>query len=343
MTNREQRGTEMDRRTSIGVGIGTGIAMAGAAMIAPAAALAGAAAPAFVKPDRELMVPVPGGRVYVRINGDLAGKRPPLVMIHGGPGGTHGGFLPALPLARDRAVILYDQLDCGLSDKPGDPANWTVSRFVAELEAVRAALNVTRWHVLGHSWGGTVALEYAARRLAGLASLILQGPLISTAAWMADAATLRAKLPHDVQATLDACEGPNPPAKAQCDAAVDAFYARFWRLRPPPAWADAYDKAHGLKLAANLYNAMWGPNEFRATGSLRGYDGEPLLARIAAATLFLIGDSDEVTAETARRFTDATPGARLHVIADAAHRAQSDQPEAYVAAVGAWLREHDRP
>lgn len=331
----------MDRRTSIGAGI----AMTGTAMIAPAAALAKATAttPAFIKPDRELMVPVSGGRVYVRINGDLAGERPPLVMIHGGPGGTHGGFLPALPLAGDRAVILYDQLDCGLSDKPGDPANWTVPRFVAELEAIRAALGVARWHVLGHSWGGTVALEYAARRPAGLASLILQGPLISTAAWMADAATLRAKLPHDVQATLDACEGPNPPAKAQCDAAVDAFYTRFWRLRPPPAWADAYDKAHGLKLAANLYNAMWGPNEFRATGSLRDYDGEPLLTRIAAATLFLIGDSDEVTVETAQRFTRATPGARLHVIADAAHRAQSDQPEAYVAAVGAWLREHDRP
>lgn len=335
MANRGQEGIGIDRRTSL--------KLAGAAMIAPTAALADApgGAPAFVKPDRELMVPVPGGRLYVRINGDLAARCPPLVMIHGGPGGTHGGFLPALPLADDRAVILYDQLDCGLSDKPGNPANWIVPRFVAELEAIRAALGVTRWHVLGHSWGGAVALEYAARRPAGLASLILQGPLISTAAWMADAATLRAKLPPAVQATLDACEGPNPPAKRQCDAAVDAFYARFWRLRPPPGWATAYEKAHDLKLAANLYNAMWGPNEFRATGSLRDYDGEPLLAKVAAPTLFLIGDCDEVTETTARRFTAAAPGARLHVIADAAHRAQSDQPQAYVAAVGAWLKEHD--
>lgn len=336
MTRNGKPGMEMDRRTTI--------ALAGAAMIAPAAlAEIPAATPAFVKPDRELMVPVPGGRAYVRINGDLAAPRPPLVMIHGGPGGTHGGFLPALPLADDRAVILYDQLDCGLSDKPGDPANWTVPRFVAELEAIRAALGVARWHVLGHSWGGTVALEYAARRPTGLASLILQGPLISTAAWMADAATLRARLPQDVQAALDACEGPNPPAKPQCDAAVDAFYARFWRLRPPPAWAEAYEKAHDLKLAANLYNAMWGPNEFRATGSLRDYDGEPLLARIAAPTLFLIGDSDEVTEATARHFTAATPGARLHMIADAAHRAQSDQPEAYVKALRNWLAAHEHP
>ena len=327
----------MDRRTTL--------TLAGAALVSPAAAFAGAdgAAPAFVRPDRALMVPVPGGRAYVRINGDLAAPPPPLVMIHGGPGGTHGGFLPALPLAEDRAVILYDQLDCGMSDKPGDPANWVVPRFVAELEAIREALGIARWHVLGHSWGGTVALEYAARRPEGLESLVLQGPLISTPAWMADAATLRARLPQDVQATLDACEGPTPPGKAQCDAAVDAFYARFWRLRPPSAWAVAYEKAHDLKLAANLYNAMWGPNEFRATGSLRDYDGQPLLKRIAAPTLFLIGDSDEVTEETARRFADETPGARLRIIADAAHRAQSDQPQAYIAALGAWLREHDRP
>ena len=323
----------MDRRTTL--------AMAGAVMLAPTSALA--ETPANIRPDRELMVPVPGGRAYVRINGNLAGAKPPLVMIHGGPGGSHGSFLAALPLAQDRAVILYDQLDCGLSDKPGDPANWHVSRFVDELEAIRAALGIARWHVLGHSWGGTVALEYAARQPRELASLILQGPLISTRAWMADAATLRAKLSADVQAVLDACDGPTPPAKAECDAAVDAFYARFWRLRPLPAWATAYEQEHGLKLATNIYNAMWGPNEFRATGSLADYDGEPLLQRIAAPTLFLIGDSDEVTPETARRFTSETPAARLAILADAAHRAQSDQPGAYVATLAEWLAKQDQP
>lgn len=323
----------MDRRTTL--------AMAGAMMLAPATALA--ETPPNIRPDRELMVPVPGGRTYVRINGDLAGAKPPIVMIHGGPGGSHGSFLAALPLAKDRAVILYDQLDCGLSDKPGDAANWRVPRFVDELEAIRAALGISRWHVLGHSWGGTVGLEYAARQPRELASLILQGPLISTRAWMADAATLRAKLPADVQATLDACDGHTPPTKAECDTAVDAFYARFWRLRPLPAWATAYERDHGLKLATNIYNAMWGPDEFRATGSLVDYDGEPLLKRIAAPTLFLIGDSDEVTPETARRFTSETPGARLAILANAAHRAQSDQPGAYVATLAEWLAKQDQP
>jgi len=111
------------------------IAGAGASLIA-----APALARALERPTRELMVPVPGGRVYVRVNGDLSARRAPIVMIHGGPGGTHAGFLEALPLADERAVILYDQLDTGRSDRPDDPANWRVSRFVDELEAIRSAL-----------------------------------------------------------------------------------------------------------------------------------------------------------------------------------------------------------
>ena len=70
--------------------------------------------------DQTRMIPVQGGQVFVRINGRLDADRPPVVFIHGGPGGTHHGFVQALPLADERAVILYDQLDTGASDRPGD-------------------------------------------------------------------------------------------------------------------------------------------------------------------------------------------------------------------------------
>src|SRR5689334_2237769 len=76
--------------------------------------------------DQELRVPVRGGRIYVRVNGDLKGPRAPVIFAHGGPGGNHAAFLPSLRMANERAVILYDQLDTGLSDRPEDPANWTV-------------------------------------------------------------------------------------------------------------------------------------------------------------------------------------------------------------------------
>lgn len=110
-------------------------------------------------PDRTLMVPVEGGRVWVSVNGDIDAGGAPVVFVHGGPGGTHAPFGGLTALADKRAVILYDQLDSGMSDRLGDPANWRVARFVDELEAIRKALGVERWHVFGHSWGAAVALE----------------------------------------------------------------------------------------------------------------------------------------------------------------------------------------
>ena len=191
---------------------------------------------AFQPPDREIMVPVTGGRVYVRVNGDLHNGRPPIVLIHGGPGGTHRGLLNALALTDQRAVILFDQLDSGRSNHPGKRVNWTVNAFVDELEGIRAALGVDRWYVVGHSWGGTVALEYAARRPSALAGVVLASPLISTKSWIADANALRASLPIATRSTLVRCESRKPPPKASCDVATKAFYDSFNRRElPPPA------------------------------------------------------------------------------------------------------------
>src|SRR4051812_44311285 len=131
---------ELDRRTFL--------AASAAALTLPAEAAAEVAPlPQGVRiaPDREEMVPVEGGRVYVRINGDLKASRPPIVFAHGGPGSSHWYWLNATALADERAVILYDQLDSGRSDHPGDPKNWTVPRFVDELPAIARALGIARW------------------------------------------------------------------------------------------------------------------------------------------------------------------------------------------------------
>lgn len=321
------------------------IATAGAALglaHAPRALLAQPRSQPFA-PDRELMVPVEGGRIYVRVNGDLAGPRPPVLMIHGGPGGAHSSFLNALPLADERAVILYDQLDSGRSDIPNSPANWRVPRFVGEVEAIRRALGVTRWHVLGGSWGGTIALEYAARRPAALASVILQSPLVSTRAWLADANLLRGQLPRDVQRTLTACERRRPPPADRCQAATDAFYAQFLRRVPASPEAQAYRSRLPTPFNSRIYEAMWGKTEFVSTGTLRNYDGEPLLARLdGPRTLFVVGQHDEARPATVHGFSVRTPGAAFAVIEEAAHGIFNDNPEAFIATLRRWFRRHDK-
>src|SRR4051794_27992291 len=217
-------------------------------------------------PDRELMVVVPGGRVYVRVNGRLDGPNLPVIMIHGGPGSTHAAFLSLLALSADRAVILYDQLDSGLSDHPNDPKNWTVGRFTDEVDCVRRAVGVSRWHVMGHSWGGTIALEYGARQPAELAGLVLASPLISTRSWIADADALRAGLPAEVQATLKKCEATAPITSA-CEKATYNYYDHYLRRAPQADGMSAYEAAHpALKFNLQIYQAMWGSSEFVVTG-----------------------------------------------------------------------------
>ena len=289
------------------------------------------------------MAPAPGGRVYVRINGRLDGPRLPLVMIHGGPGGTHAAFLNALTLADERAVILYDQLGSGRSDHPGDPKNWTVDRFTEEVDAVRRAVGVPRWHVLGQSWGGTVALEYGARRPRELAGLVLASPLVSTRSWIADADALRAQLPTDVQAALKQCDPPAVETPA-CDQATDVFYAHFNRREPATQAMLEYGSLHGGKgFNAELYRTMWGASEFVATGTLKDYDGEPLLAKLdGPRTLFIDGQYDEARPTTLGAFAARVPGAEFAVIPGAAHGFFNDRPEEALGILRPWLRGQDR-
>lgn len=292
-------------------------------------------------PTRELMVPVPdGGRVYVRINGDLTSARAPLMLVHGGPGGTHASLMPATALATDRAVILYDQLGCGRSDRPAGRGWWTVPHFVSEVDAIRQALGLSRLHLLGHSWGGTVALEYAARRPAGLLSTVLASPLISTRAWIADADALRRQLPEAVQKVLTACDARPAPA---CTAATNAFYGAFNGREPASPAAIAYARTvSGRGFNADMYRAMWGGSEFSSTGSLRDYDGEPLLARLGGhRTLFLGGQYDEARPSTLAGFAARVAGAEFAIVPGAAHGLFGDRPTETLGILSGWLERHD--
>ena len=288
------------------------------------------------------MAPVPGGRVYVRVNGRLDGPRPPIVMIHGGPGGTHSSFLNALALADERAVILYDQLDSGRSDHPNDPKNWTVERFTDEVDAVRRTLGVRRWHVLGGSWGGTIALEYGARRPPELAGLVLASPLVSTKSWIADANALRGQLPSAIQATLRQCDPPATITPA-CEKATEVFYANFNRRDPATQAMTEYGRLHGGKgFNGELYEAMWGSSEFVSTGTLKNYDGEPLLAKLDGPhTLFIDGQYDEARPVTLAAFAARVPGADFAVVPGAAHGFMNDRPEEALGILRPWLRRQD--
>ena len=122
-----------------------------------------------------------GHRTWFRVVGELGSGRDPLLCLHGGPGSTHHYFAPLERLAAEgRAVVLYDQLGCGRSDRPVE-IEWSLGVFLDELAALRSELGLDRVHLLGTSWGGMLALEHALSGFGGVSSLVLSSTLASAA------------------------------------------------------------------------------------------------------------------------------------------------------------------
>jgi len=235
-------------------------------------------------------------------------------------------------------VIFYDQLGCGNSERPNDRSLWTTERFVAELAEVVAALDLSRFHLLGQSWGTMLAVDYALTRPDGLVSLILASPALSIPRWVADAKRLIQELPAETQASIERHELAGTTADPEYQAAKDAYYARHvCRLRPIPA---GYAQAIATT-GHDVYETMWGPSEFCATGTLLDYDRTDRLGEIAVPTLFTCGRFDEATPEATAWYASLIPGAGVAVFKQSAHMPHLEEEEGYLATVSDFLRDVD--
>ena len=293
-------------------------------------------------PDLERRVAVKGGSLYVRVNGDLASGKPPLLLVHGGPGGALWQFFPALPLASDRAIILYDQLDSGRSDAPGDPANWTVERYVSEIDAVRMALGVEDLHLLGHSWGGILATRYAAALPKGLHSLILQGTPLSAASAKADIERLLDALPDGAGATIRKHEAAGTLEDPAYGEAMMLFVRKHLNRTSVRALAMPYMEATPPDRGDALAMAITGGSLTQGFGGvLKGFDDTPLLPRITAPTLVLDGEFDIVTPATAKAHAAALKRGTFEELKGAGHMAQFDQPDAWRTSVQRFIAARD--
>lgn len=285
-------------------------------------------------PTREGFIDVTGGRVWYRVVGD--GTTIPLLTLHGGPGVPHD-YLDSLDeLADERPVIFYDQLGCGLSDRPDNLSLWTVERFVEEVHQVVAALGLERFHLLGQSWGSMLATDFALTNPSGLVSLILASPPLSIPRWLADADAYRAQLPPDIRDTLAHHEAAGTIDSDDYRAATDAYYARHvCRVVPPPEEMTRAMAGMGQQ----VYGYMWGPNEFNMTGgTLRTYDRTPRLPELTLPTLFTCGRYDEASPEATAWYQSLVPGAELAIFEHSAHLPHLEEREAYLATVREFLK-----
>jgi len=302
------------------------------ALLAAFCALTACASPQLGPGERFL--DVPGGRVWVRTMGK--GEGTPLLVLHGGPGASSVYLRSLEALGDERPVVFYDQLGSGKSERPGDPRLWRSDRFVAELAAVRNALGLARVHLLGHSWGATLAAEHVFSGASGVESVVFASPFLSTELWMRDANALRAKLPAQTQAALAAHEAVGTTDSPEYQKAASEYYQRHLVLRRPlpPELREL-----GASINQQVYATMWGPSEFTVTGNLKGYDARGRLPELRMPVLFIVGRHDEATPESAAELQRLVTGSQLVVLEHSAHMTPLDEPDALAAAIREFLRE----
>jgi proline iminopeptidase len=287
---------------------------------------------------RQGFIDVPGGPVWYRISG--TGPGIPVLALHGGPGGVSCSFARLDPLGDRRPIVRYDQLGTGRSGRPDDLSLWTVERYVEELDVIRKKLGLAEVHLVGHSWGASLAAAYVlAKGTDGIASIVFSSPLLSTPLWIKDANLQRSQLPEDVQRTLAQHEKAGTTDSKEYLAASDVYNERHLYAGKRP---EAPMECKGAPDSQVIYEYMWGPQEFFATGTLLDFDVTPRLHEIKVPVLFIAGEFDEARPETVAGFQKLIPGAQFTVIKDAGHATLSKKPEEYRSVLEGFLESVER-
>ncbi|MBV1938529.1 proline iminopeptidase-family hydrolase [Streptomyces sp. BV286] len=283
-------------------------------------------------PSAKGTVPFGQYRTWYRVTGDLHSGKPPVVLLHGGPGSTHD-YLLAMTSLTDAGwpVVHYDQIGNGgsthLPDRGAD--FWTVKLFEDELDNLLDKLGIADDYILyGQSWGGMLGSVHAARRPVGLRGLVVANAPASMKIWLQEMKRLRELLPADVQKVLTEHEEAGTTDSEPYFHAMRAFYDRHvCRIVPWPrdfgaTFMEIYNDP-------TVYFTMNGPNEFHVIGTLRDWSVEFCLPDIAVPTLVLTGRHDEATQATVQPFLDLVPEVRQEVLENSSHVPHLEEPERF--------------
>ncbi len=223
-----------------------------------------------------------------------------VLLLHGGPGGSHEffesfeSFLPAEGIE----FIYYDQLGSYLSDKPTDSSLWTTDRFVEEVEQVRIALGLNKdnFYLLGHSWGGILATEYALKYQQHLKGLIISNMMSSCPDYGKYADEVLAKqMDAKVLDTIRTIEAKKDFANPKyMELLTPNFYEQHLCRALP--WPEPITRAFP-HINQQIYVLMQGPSEFGVSGRLEKWDRSKDLPQIKVPTLTIGGKHDTMDPE----------------------------------------------
>jgi len=289
-----------------------------------------------IEPDERHVIEVDGHKVVAYSFG--AGEEV-VFCLNGGPGLPCDYLREAHSCLIDQGyrVVAFDQLGTGASDRPTDASLWTIERYVAETETVRRALGLGKVHLLGHSWGGWLAIDYALTHPEALKTLILEDTVADMPHLVTELERLRAALGPETVAMMQRHEAEGSLAHPEYLAAITILnYRHVCRLAewPAPVRRSLDDWNMGP------YETMQGPNEFLYVGNLKDWNRVPDLPRITVPVLITCGQHDELTPACAARMKRALPDARLTVFPNSSHMPFYEEPGAYYPVLLDFLGRH---
>lgn len=267
-----------------------------------------------------------------------------ILLLHGGPAMTHE-YMECFETFFQREgfeFYEYDQLGSYYSDQPKDSSLWTIERFVDEVEQVRKAINVDHdnFYVLGNSWGGILAMEYALKYQQNLKGLLISNMMASAPEYgkYADEVLAKQMKPEILSEirTLEAKKDFNNPR--YMELLIPNFYKEHvCRLKE---WPDGFNRA-SKHANMEIYTLMQGPSEFGIGGRLAKWDIKNRLHEITVPTLMIGAKYDTMDPKAMEEQSKLVKKGRYLHCPNGSHLAMWDDQKTYMNGVIQFINDVD--
>jgi proline iminopeptidase len=286
------------------------------------------------------MIPITTPKGTFKVWTKQYGNNPKIkvLLLNGGPGATHEyfecfeNFLPKEGIE----FIYYDQLGCGNSDNPKDTSMWSLPRYVEEVEQVRQALKLdkTNFYLLGHSWGGILAAEYAFKYQQNMKGLIISNMMMSIPDYGKYADNVLAKqMKPEVLAEI-----------RKLEAKKDFENPRYMELLLPNFYVDQWPEPVNRsfsKMNRSLYVTMQGPSEFGVSGKLLNWNRVPDLPKLTVPVLSIGGKYDTMDPEHMRMIASKVQKGNSLICPQGSHMSMYDDQQTYFTGLIKFLKAAD--
>ena len=292
--------------------------------------------PADVLSGGSRMIPISTPSGEFRVWTKRVGTNPDIkvLLLHGGPGATdelYECFDVWFPGAGIE-YYYYDQLGSFRSDVPEDPSLWTLERFVDEVEQVRIALGLdsSNFVLLGQSWGGLLAMEYAVHHQQNLKGLVISNMMSSSKLYNEYAHNvLMPTMDQEILAEIKQFEADGNTSDPRYEELLmEHHYVLHVCRMPVEQWPDPVMRSLG-HINPAIYVPMQGPSELGLSGSLESWDRSGDLKDIDVPTLVIGAAHDTMDPEHMKWMSEQLPQGEFLLCPNGSHLAQFDDPQHY--------------